>query len=286
MTHANSNITCDQFADALGDLLERDADDVTRARLEGHALVCAECGELLADLRKLRIDAANLPTLAPSRDLWAGIAARIETPVVEITTGRGERVVSPARAPERSSAVGEKRRRVSPMWMGLAAAGLVAVTATVTYEITKSNIDVRSPAPAPTVAVAPAVVAPAVVTPTQAVAAAPTSETPKDSSAQPLPRSSAPVSVSLASNKPSAEQTYDLEIRRLNAILVARRAQLDTTTIAVVEKNLKVIDEAIAQCKAALQRDPASRFLIESLNDALDTKVQLLRTAAQLPART
>jgi hypothetical protein len=49
---------------------------------------------------------------------------------------------------------------------------------------------------------------------------------------------------------------------------------------------LQVIDDAITQCKRALQKGPASRFLIESLNDAFDTKVQLLRTAATLPSAT
>jgi len=47
-----------------------------------------------------------------------------------------------------------------------------------------------------------------------------------------------------------------------------------------------VIDDAIAQCKAALKKDPASRFLMESLNNAMDDKVQLLRTAAVLPAKS
>jgi hypothetical protein len=85
--------------------------------------------------------------------------------------------------------------------------------------------------------------------------------------------------------KSAAEQTYDTEIKRLRAIVASRRVTLDTTTIGVIEKNLQVIDDAIAQCRAALIKDPASRFLLESLNDALDTKVQLLRTAATLPAR-
>ena len=85
--------------------------------------------------------------------------------------------------------------------------------------------------------------------------------------------------------KLSAQKTYDLEIARLRAVLNAKRSQLDTATLAVVEKNLQVIDEAIAQCKQALKKDPASRFLMESLNDALDTKIQLLRTAATLPPR-
>jgi hypothetical protein len=91
----------------------------------------------------------------------------------------------------------------------------------------------------------------------------------------------------LASNsKPSAEQVYAGEISRLHAIVERRRAQLDPVTVSVIERNLKVIDEAIAQCKVALSKDPASRFLMESLNNALETKVNLLRTATMLPARS
>jgi len=79
-------MTCDQFADHLAEYLEGDADATTRVAIEAHALSCAECGVLLADLRKLQVDATNLPELAPKRDLWAGIAARIETPVVSTRT--------------------------------------------------------------------------------------------------------------------------------------------------------------------------------------------------------
>ena len=81
------NLSCDDFAERLADFLERDVDERTRAGMEAHALACADCGPLLADLRRLRIDAANLPELVPPRDLWAGIAARIETPVVALGAG-------------------------------------------------------------------------------------------------------------------------------------------------------------------------------------------------------
>src|SRR5207248_85654 len=94
-----------------------------------------------------------------------------------------------------------------------------------------------------------------------------------------------PTSVS-GKNRKSAEQTFDVEIARLRQIVQRRSAQLDPVTISVIERNLKVIDDAIAQCRSALAKDPASRFLIESLNHALETKVELLRTAAMLPART
>jgi hypothetical protein len=66
----------------------------------------------------------------------------------------------------------------------------------------------------------------------------------------------------------------------------ARRDQLDPVTVAIIERNLAVIDTAIAESKAAIVRDPASRFLIESLNQSLQMKVELMRTAAVLPSRT
>jgi hypothetical protein len=270
----DSTMNCERFADALGDLLERDVDEATRSRLEAHAASCAECGPLLADLRTLRVDAANLPVLAPSRDLWSGIAKRIETPVVEIAPGGAVERWNDGTV-ERPKT---ERHWISPRWAGLAAAGIVAVTAVITHQVTKSTINVASPAQ--TVAAVPSAV------PTAAApAVAPTRDTTgtiDTSSVQTLQRPSVlPVSI-----RPSAESVYDREITRLRVIIAARRSTLDTATVGVIERNLKIIDEAIAQCRDALQRDPASRYLIESLNDALDTKVQLLRTAAMLPARS
>jgi len=80
--------------------------------------------------------------------------------------------------------------------------------------------------------------------------------------------------------------TYSREIDRLRTIFARNRALLDPRTAAIIEANLKVIDDAIAQSKAALAQDPASRFLTDQLNSALDKKLELLRTAALLPNRT
>ncbi|MEA2764258.1 MAG: hypothetical protein QOK07_662, partial [Gemmatimonadaceae bacterium] len=76
------------------------------------------------------------------------------------------------------------------------------------------------------------------------------------------------------------------EIEMLQLVERHRKSQLDTSTIAIIEKNLQIIDAAIAQSRAALARDPASRLLGEQLTHALDKKVELLRTAALLPAST
>jgi hypothetical protein len=252
-------MTCDRFAEALADFLERDVSEKTRAAMEAHALDCDACLPLLADLRRLRIDAANLPELAPSRDLWNGIADRIATPVVALPGNRH------AGAPNRA-------RRV---WLGLAAAALVGITATVTREMTRRSIANDRPA---TVATQQTPNAPQ---PVATIGSPPAS--PSDSAAPPATRP-APATLRAVANKPTAEQTYDHEIARLLAVYKFKQHDLDSSTVAVVARNMAIIDSAIAQCRFALGRDPASGYLMRSLNDALDTKVQLLRTAAALPA--
>lgn len=268
VNHTNGPITCDEFGDLLADVLERTVDETTRARVEAHALACDDCGPLLADLRKLRIDAANLPELVPSRDLWSGIAARIETPVVAINPAASQPVHS--------------RRRLAPVWLGLAAAGLVGITATITREVTKRSVGrtMVAQVPSATIADTQKAIQPT-VSPSATIIAA------RQDSTQPSPAASSRPTTRLASNdsRLSPQQTYDQEISRLRAIVNQRRPQLDSATVAVIEHNLKVIDDAIAQCREALRKDPNSRFLIESLNDAFDTKVKILRAAASLPSR-
>lgn len=267
-----SQITCDVFAERLADFLEREVGEPTRAAMEAHALECSDCESLLADLRKLRIDAAALPELTPSRDLWSGIAARIDAPVIPI----GSRETS---AVERG--LGGRRR-----WLPLsaAAAALIAVTSLATYSITMRGV-ARGRAPAATTSAAPTQVASRTSTPdsapVRAVAASVT-----DSSSMSAPPGAPAPRARLASNKASAEEIYGREIARLHTLVEQRRTQLDPITIGVIERNLQVIDAAIKQCRAALAKDPSSRFLMESLNNALDNKVQLLRTAAMLPSRT
>ncbi|MDE3216336.1 MAG: hypothetical protein KGO03_08060, partial [Gemmatimonadota bacterium] len=116
---------------------------------------------------------------------------------------------------------------------------------------------------------------------------------PVAAAAQPLaePAAGAP-RASLAANRAAAatpaavEKSYDAEIAGLRAVLDTRRSRLDSATVAVIERNLVVIDSAIAQCRQALAKDPASRYLMQSLSQSLDTKVQLLRIAAALPSST
>jgi hypothetical protein len=269
---------CDAFAERLADLLERDVDESARAALEAHALACADCGGLLSDLRKLRIDASNLPPLAPSRDLWEGISERIDAPVIPLRAG----VV------EGGAASGPRWRRWASM--SAAAALLMAATAASTYYLT---IRFRDASSATTIATRSSVVSDTgrAAPENAAIPVVATADSAKRATSLPkqterATRATSAPAVRLVSAKRSAEQVYTTEIARLRTIVERRRAQLDPVTIGVIERNLKVIDDAIAQCKLALVKDPASRFLIESLNNALETKVELLRTATMLPARS
>jgi hypothetical protein len=107
----------------------------------------------------------------------------------------------------------------------------------------------------------------------------------------------APSGATVASNRPTVRTSpsparvvlvsaakekvnYDREIVRLRAIVDSGRTRLDPATVALLERNLRIIDSAIVQCQNALARDPASNFLIESLNHAYESKVKLLHIAA------
>ncbi len=183
-----------------------------------------EDAALFADLVA---EAAQLPSLQPTRDLWDGIAARITTPVIAVDA------VPPS---------------VRPAWtrpgrLAAAAAVLVTVTATATWQIAQRTI---APPTASVVVADP--VAPFAV--------------------------AAPV-VRLAG-------TYDQEISEMRALLAVRNLGLDTETTRVFEENLRVIDDAIAATRAALDADPASALLAQRLTGAYDMKLDLLRRLATL----
>ena len=86
--------------------------------------------------------------------------------------------------------------------------------------------------------------------------------------------------------KTAVEVSLAPQIVQLQQMLKQRRDQLDPSTVKVVEDNLALIDAAVKQARAALMRDPASGFLTEQLDNALQKKLELLRTVALLPSRS
>ena len=266
MTHT---INCGTFDDRLSDYLEGELSPSEQRGVEAHLASCLRCTALVRDLDAIRADASALPELSPSRDLWNGIAQRIEAPVVPLTV--------PAAAPIVLVA-GDRRRRMDRVWLGAIAAALVAVTAGVTYMLT-----VATSGGPQQIVTAP----PAVITDSSRFAPPASGGFPSDTAASRDSGAPAPGGQNVA-NVPngSTAATYSTEIDRLRTIFTQNRNQLDPRTAAIIEANLKVIDDAIAQSRAALAQDPASRFLSDQLNNALDKKLELLKTAALLPQRT
>jgi hypothetical protein len=228
----NKPLTCDELDALLPDYLDGALESGTRATVEEHARSCARCEALIGDLSALVRDARALPDLVPPRDLWAGIEARIQAPVVSLPAAR---MAAP------------RPRWRTTAWLGAAAAALIAATAGITYTVAMHQAREQG-----RLAMAP----PGATAPVTNVAVLP------------------------------VERVYDQEIARLQHILRERRSTLDSGTVAVIERNLRIIDAAIEQSRAALEKDPASGLLNDQLNSALTQKVELLRTAALLPAHT
>jgi anti-sigma factor RsiW len=79
-------------------------------------------------------------------------------------------------------------------------------------------------------------------------------------------------------------QSYDSVIRELERLVAERRGTLDTSTVRTIERSLALIDAAIAQARAALERDPDNTYLNGHLRRTLDRKLDVLRQAALLTA--
>jgi hypothetical protein len=84
----------------------------------------------------------------------------------------------------------------------------------------------------------------------------------------------------------STEQQYTRSVDELRRALDERRDSLSTTTLATVERSLRVADSAIAEARDALQRDPANRVLAEIFASNYERKIDLLRRATELAPRT
>ena len=276
----NSDMTCEAFDAALPDYLEGTLDGSMRASVERHLRECVRCAGLVRDLENIRKEAAALPDLVPSRDLWAGIEARIAAPVIPL-----------AARPER-------QRRFVPAWMGVAAAALMVSTAGITYTLTSRSLTGRQrlctdlqwhPASQTDTARRRCRAATA-----GQLAAGGTSGDRRSRGAlrwrgtfSPARGDPGEPGQPAIQNEPSqSEAVYGKEIEMLQRVVSQRKTQLDSSTVAIIEKNLQIIDNAIAQSRAALAKDPASMLLSEQLTHALDKKVELLRTAALLPSNT
>src|SRR5262249_32321266 len=152
------------------------------------------------------------------------------------------------------------------------AAVLIALSSAATWRLRPST----APDSSGVANIAPGTLAPSTAAPGTLAPGTPAPGTPAPGT--PAPGIVVPVSL--------ADAQYDAAVAHLERALGKGRGRLDKATIAIVEENLHIIDQAIAQAREALTADPANNYLSSHLVEARRKKLDLLRRAAALATET
>lgn len=274
-------ITCDEFETNVSEFVDGALSAGDRAVMETHMSRCDACTALHSEISAIVAGAASLPLLDPSRDLWSGIADRLDTPVVAIGTS-GTHAVAHGVAHQQFV---QRKRHLSLRQFAAAAVLIVAASSGATFVLTRANNQPTESAPAVVAPVAsaqqsapvsePQAATPTAVTPVSTPSAAVASRPSNSSDAE---RSR----TRYATNNGGVDMVYEREITAMRRIVDERLGDLDSVTVAEIERNLNIIDKAIADSRRALEKDPRSRFLSSQLDRALETKLGVLRRIALL----
>jgi anti-sigma factor RsiW len=230
------------YRESIQELIDGTIGAIRRAELERHLAECAECRSFLADMESIHNLAVSLDPLEPPDGVWLQVAGRLRQ--------EGRIQAPPAPAPSRAP-----RYAILAIAASLVLAVGVAIGLLVTQYRTPS-------APAPTAA---------------------TPGAPAGTTTDAVDVESVEAEFRLA------EQHYQNAIAKLEQAARLDQAAsgggenvLDPQTAAMLQKNLQVIDQAIAESRAALRSEPLSASARDSLFDALKRKVALLQDTIAL----
>lgn len=96
----------------------------------------------------------------------------------------------------------------------------------------------------------------------------------------------APWSPKLVAEFQRVDGEYARAVAELEEVLEVVRDSLAPETVAVVERNLRIIDAAILEAQRALEDDPGSREIADALSSRYEDKLELLRQVTRLAARS
>lgn len=236
------------WMDRLSEYIDGELSDADRAALEAHLDGCADCSRTLAELRDVVATAGALPDAAPTHDLWPGIEARLtsrRSAADGARAGAGTVAGGGAAGPGASGVLSldaVRRRVVTVRVPRLIAAGIALVV--LSWGGAWLALTLNQPA-----AEAPAVAA-----------------APGEGAFQPV----------------VLWEPYEAAVSELEAEFARRRGTLEPSTIVVVERNLAIIESALAESRQALEADPSSAFLNAYVADAMRRKVDLLRQVTRI----
>lgn len=250
----------EEWTDKLSDYRDGELSADERAAVEAHLRGCADCAAVLNELKRVVAraqTAGNAVPRPPQADLWAGIAERID---------RGNLTAFAPRPP----------RRIAVTLPQLAAAALVvaAVSGGLAWQLRPALSGTPKGAPYERSAAADAAGSPV------DAALAPADV------GHPFRGAAAGDSGARIETVGLADAQYDAAVADLEQALKSGRGRLDASTIAIVEHNLQIIDQAINQAREALVTDPANTYLSGHLVEARRRKLDLLRHAAALTTET
>ena len=256
----------EEWTDKLSDYLDGELSEAESRAVEAHLRDCAHCAGVLNDLKRVvaRAQASGQSARPPQADLWAGIAERIDarhapdaiaglpSPVGKVAAFRGR---------------ASRRIAFTLPQLAAAAALVAAVSGGIAWQLRPAS---GAPEGAPYAASG----APEGAARDQSQAA----DSPTDVG-RPFRGAEDAVRVETVG---LADAQYDAAVVDLEKALKAGRGKLDPSTVAVVEHNLQIIDQAISQAREALAGDPANTYLSSHLVEARRRKLDLLRRATAL----
>jgi hypothetical protein len=245
----------EEWTNQLSDYLDGELPADERDAVEAHLKSCASCAAVLNDLKRVVTRASTVTSHPPQADLWAGIAGRIERDAAA-------RVVPFA---------AREARRVAFTLPQLAAAAalLIVLSGGIAWTVAER---LRSETSLP------------VGTPSAASVARPSRAADADGTGPAAGTGAA--DFARVETVSMADAQYDAAVSDLEKALKAGRGRLDASTIAIVEHNLQIIDQAINQAREALASDPANSYLSSHLVEARRRKLDLLRRATALATET
>ena len=237
-------MNCELSRDRLHDQIDGTLDPVLEHELEQHLTGCASCRGFAADLAAIADAAAAMPPIEAPERVWLQLAGSWRA-----EQGRtGTAAAAPA-APRRSMTA----------WHALAAAAVLASAVGASWIAWRATGTIN----------------PDLAGPTQVLLAKP------DSAAE----GNAPAAAAVESAQKdieAAEQLYTRAIAGLEQVADAQKAQLEPQVVAMLDRNIGVIDEAITESRAAVRTSPQSVIARESLFEALRKKVSLLQDTIAL----
>lgn len=237
--------------DALHRFAERGELAPDTGAVADHLRSCERCRREVESVRDLRRRAAALPReIEPAVDLWPGVEERIRD---------GGVPAGPERAVGR---LGDLRLRAGAPWLAAAAALLVAATAGVTAWLADGG---TGPEPGRVAATAPA------------------ARGPESTGGRDAGRTTE--AVARPAGLAGVEASYRPTVERLTALLEARQERLPPEARAALERNLRIVDAAIAEAESAVLGGPASSERIRALDRSYRRKVETLQRSVRLTAQ-